>query len=545
MPDVHSVVYATDELGDPLAEMPYLERAPQATNLVTYSNDLTDASWTATTVTVAQDAEGIDGAPTSACTLTATAANGTVICNAVTAASGNHATAWHIKRKTGTGTVELTTDGGTTWQDITSQVSADFARIAVDQAAAANPAIGIRLVTDTDAVYVGNAECYAGTTKEVAATLPPIFTAGSSLTRDSDAYSFDSANWNDQQGTVYLEAHINDDCNVLGAFLDVTSGFVGLSDGTSSVRAASFVVGDCQIGFRYSASEQMRLCVDGAWSETIPYDGNMLSGALDLFRSAASVGEARDLRIWGDASESVIDALMPAPTDYGTNFVMVAKTTAASESFTVPCKNVGTFNCTIDWGDGSADSTITAYNDADLAHTYDDAGLHVVTISGDFPNIYFNNGGDKLKIVGVLSHGVLTSLERAFYQCINIVFVGGGDVSAVSNFYAAWYSNEITSFPVLDFSSGTNFYACWQGCPLVNFPAGMFDSCPATNYRSAFIGCALSQTSVDNILVSIDTAGQSGGTLDIWSGTSSPPSAIGLAAKTSLEGKGWTVKVNT
>jgi len=72
----------------------------------------------------------------------------------------------------------------------------------------------------------------------------------------------------------------------------------------------------------------------------------------------------------------------------------------------------------------------------------------------------------------------------------------------------------------------------------------MFDACPATNFTNAFVGCALSQTSVDNILVSIDTAEQINGTLNITGGTSSAPSATGLAAKTSLEGKGWTVTVN-
>ena len=80
------------------------------------------------------------------------------------------------------------------------------------------------------------------------------------------------------------------------------------------------------------------------------------------------------------------------------NMVLLMATTGASETITIPCQNVGTFNATINWGDGSADSVITAYNDADLAHVYAAAGDQTITISGTFPNIYFNNVGDKLKL---------------------------------------------------------------------------------------------------------------------------------------------------
>jgi hypothetical protein len=72
----------------------------------------------------------------------------------------------------------------------------------------------------------------------------------------------------------------------------------------------------------------------------------------------------------------------------------------------------------------------------------------------------------------------------------------------------------------------------------------MFDSCLATDFIFAWRNCALDQTSVDNILVSLDTAGQSNGTLGINGGTSAAPSATGLAAKASLIIKGWTVTTN-
>lgn len=148
----------TEAVGTPLAEMPYLDSNPAFTQSQIQSNDLTNVEWTATTMTVAQDAVGIDGGATTACTLTATAGNATVIGNAITAASDTHAAKWYLKRKTGTGTIELTVDGGTTWQAVT--IDSSFGGYPIDQAAVTNPATGIRIVTSGDAVIVGNAEVY-------------------------------------------------------------------------------------------------------------------------------------------------------------------------------------------------------------------------------------------------------------------------------------------------------------------------------------------------------------------------------------------------
>jgi hypothetical protein len=72
----------------------------------------------------------------------------------------------------------------------------------------------------------------------------------------------------------------------------------------------------------------------------------------------------------------------------------------------------------------------------------------------------------------------------------------------------------------------------------------MFDTCLATNFDGAWNNCALTEASVDNILVSLDEAGQEDGTVSIDGGTNAPPGTAGLAAKASLEAKGWTVTVN-
>jgi hypothetical protein len=144
------------------------------------------------------------------------------------------------------------------------------------------------------------------------------------------------------------------------------------------------------------------------------------------------------------------------------------------------------------------------------------------------------------------------------------------DVSSGTNFNATWAFNySLTSFPLLDVSSGTTFSDCWELCisltsfpplnfssainlnyawygcsSLSSFPASVFDNCTATSFTDAWHNCALNQQSVDNILISINTAGQSSGTLGINGGTSSPPGPTGLAAKLSLVSRGWTVTTN-
>lgn len=116
----------------------------------------------------------------------------------------------------------------------------------------------------------------------------------------------------------------------------------------------------------------------------------------------------------------------------------------------------------------------------------------------------------------------------------------------VTDFSSAWEGcSDIVSFPLLNVSSGTNFQSTWKDCTnLVSFPGKMFDNCLATNFSNAWLNCALSQQSVDNILISINSTGTSNGTLNLNGGTSSPPSSSGLSARSSLISRGWTVSVN-
>ena len=55
---------------------------------------------------------------------------------------------------------------------------------------------------------------------------------------------------------------------------------------------------------------------------------------------------------------------------------------------------------------------------------------------------------------------------------------------------------------------------------------------------------ALTEASVDHVLITLDNNGLTGGTVDLTGGTNSTPSALGIAAEASLLIKGWSVSYN-
>jgi hypothetical protein len=151
---------------------------PAATNLCLYSDDFTNAAWTKSNMTTAKTATGPDAGANSASTLTATAGNATAL-QAITSGSSARITGFWVKRRTGSGNIDLTQDNGSTWQTMT--VTADWTRVELTAATLANPTVGIRIVTNTDAVDVFGFQHEVGSV--LTSTIP---TVGSTVTRATD-----------------------------------------------------------------------------------------------------------------------------------------------------------------------------------------------------------------------------------------------------------------------------------------------------------------------------------------------------------------------
>ena len=123
-----------------------------------------------------------------------------------------------------------------------------------------------------------------------------------------------------------------------------------------------------------------------------------------------------------------------AITDGGesTAFISRWQTTTADETITLPLRGDFSYNFNVDWGDGST-SEITSHDDSDRIHTYTTAGTYTVSITGTVSAWFFNNTGDKDKILEVLNLGDVgwINFQSAFRGCSNLTTFNGGKVSSV------------------------------------------------------------------------------------------------------------------
>jgi hypothetical protein len=138
-----------------------------------------------------------------------------------------------------------------------------------------------------------------------------------------------------------------------------------------------------------------------------------------------------------------------------------------------------------------------------------------------------------------------TNFTYAWRDCTSLTSFPLIDTSSGTDFYRAWQNcSSLTSFPLIDTSSGTIFSYAWSNCSsLTSFPANIFDNIKGGNFVGAFTNTALTQTSIDNILVSLVTSGIATGTRVFYQSGGSAPSSTGEAAIDTLRSRGWTVTV--
>lgn len=116
------------------------------------SRDLTDADWVKTNCTAAKNDNGLTNIANAASRLTATSNNGTCLRSFTASATTRTFSAW-LKRVSGTGTVEITVNGGTNWTDVTSQInSSTWTRVTLSATGVTNPSVGFRLGTSGDVI---------------------------------------------------------------------------------------------------------------------------------------------------------------------------------------------------------------------------------------------------------------------------------------------------------------------------------------------------------------------------------------------------------
>ncbi|MBK8194338.1 MAG: BspA family leucine-rich repeat surface protein [Lewinellaceae bacterium] len=122
--------------------------------------------------------------------------------------------------------------------------------------------------------------------------------------------------------------------------------------------------------------------------------------------------------------------------------------TSNSSSITIPTTGSG-YNYEVDWdNDGTYDQSGITGN---VTHDFGAAGTYTIRIRGSFPRIYFNNVGDRRKLLGISQWGAIawTSMESAFDGCSNL---------------------NISATDVPNLSGVTNMSEMFQACTALNGP---------------------------------------------------------------------------
>jgi hypothetical protein len=164
------------------------------------SRGFDQSGWTASNVTVSKNVTGLDGVANSAYTVTASAGNGTLL-QPITITSAAYSGTVYLKRVTGTGTISITMDGGTTWLDVTSSLSSSVWNRVTKIQTLANPSFGIRISTSGDAVAIDQAQVEAG-----AYPTQPIVSTGTTVTRNADFMICSNISWmKSTEGSFFCE----------------------------------------------------------------------------------------------------------------------------------------------------------------------------------------------------------------------------------------------------------------------------------------------------------------------------------------------------
>ena len=151
----------------------------------------------------------------------------------------------------------------------------------------------------------------------------------------------------------------------------------------------------------------------------------------------------------------------------------------------------------------------------------------------------------------LLNSSKVTDFTQAWDGCSGLLSFPALDTNKGTTFAQTWRSCAFTSFPLINTSSATTFQYAWISCSsLATFPANMFDTTGtlvATAFSNTFNNCALTAASIENILTSLVTNGQSNITLGIQGGTNAGAAAWtanAVTAYNTLISRGWTITRN-
>jgi|SRR5210317_857299 len=191
-------------------------------------------------------------------------------------------------------------------------------------------------------------------------------------------------------------------------------------------------------------------------------------------------------------------------------FKFTIQTGGANTQFELPLTSPGGKqpNITVNWGDGSGTTTITASNSSGRFHTYSSAGTYQIIINGYLPGFNVNNNSTYKNLYrSVDDWGVVDFEQLDFYGCTYLTSIPNNSGTATLNeglntvrrFDSTFRQTGITSIPsgLFDYSGNAqSFIDTFVFIGITSIPSGLFDNnTNVTSFSGTFNAC-LSLTSI-------------------------------------------------
>ena len=160
----------------------------------------------------------------------------------------------------------------------------------------------------------------------------------------------------------------------------------------------------------------------------------------------------------------------------GTSFITTWRTTTTNETIIIPI-GTGSYNYTVTTSDGQTFTNITG----NQSITFATAGDYDVSISGTFPQMKFNNIGDKDKIIDIKQWGniVWGSFSASFRGCSNLVgtYTDAPNLTSVGNMSNTFRDCDVFTGKTSnwDTSSVTNMNSMFRNAELFNSDCSSWD----------------------------------------------------------------------
>jgi len=190
-------------------------------------------------------------------------------------------------------------------------------------------------------------------------------------------------------------------------------------------------------------------------------------------------------------------------------FEMIVKTdntgTSNNNQFTIPTTGGG-YNYTVE-----TEEQLLTGRTGDTTLEWASAGTYWVRITGDFPRIFFNNSGDRLKLLEVSNWGniVWSSMQNAFFGCGNFNITANdapnlSNVTSMGSMFngASVFNRDISSWNV---SNVTSMGSMFNGASVFNADISSWNVSNVTSMNSMFNGASafngdISSWNVSNVL---------------------------------------------